>query len=326
MKCTQSTTKDGNLYPTAFNALHALPTQMLHQEEHEALRHPLATYNLSIARIVEAFRSVLDELNQLNVAVTNETESLEFDPGTLLAAQKELLDSLASHIDDGYQILKAVYPAFPLKREERFADKWLDASGHGQVMRLYRDPITPYRRSFMPIVNHIKHATGRLRAFVMYDSRQRIGGYYLETEGRGGIVGSDPKIHPDNTALSFNRDLRYHFCHLYSVGEALKQALARAAQKDYGISLSLGPVSEENAMLEEVAERISALRFWFFPDEAVKVTPIVLFSRVGADRIVTVEETRTEIPFVMRSFQGHATFKGDGVTRNWRVPYMQYMV
>jgi hypothetical protein len=269
---------------------------------------------------------VLGQLNHLDGEVTNETGSLEFDPGTLLAAQKELLDSLASHIDDGYQILKAVYPAVKRKHEEPFAHKWLEDAGHGQVMRLYRDPIAPYRRSFMPIVNHIKHATGRLRAFVMYDDRQRIGGYYLETEGRGGIVGSDPKIHPDNTAFSFNRDLRYHFCHLYSVGEALKQALARAAQKDYGISLPLGPVSEENAMLGEVAERISALRFWFFPDEAAKLTPIVLFNRVGADRIVAVEEMRTEVPFVMRSFQGHATFKGDGVTRNWRVPYMQYMV
>lgn len=110
MKYTRSISQNGNLYPAAFNVLSVLPPQMLHQGEHDSLRHPLATYNLSIGRVLEAFRGVLDQLKSLDAAPVNASGSLEFDPEPLLTAQKELLDSLASHIDDGYQILKAIYP------------------------------------------------------------------------------------------------------------------------------------------------------------------------------------------------------------------------
>lgn len=324
MQYTCSTAKDGNLYPAAFDALHAIPDQMLHQQEHDALRHPLATYNLSIHRVVEAFRAVLDQLKQLDAAETTDSGTFQFDPEPLLTAQKELLDSLAAHIDDGYQILRALYPAAQLKRDVRFADRWLEEAGHGKVMRPYKDAVTPYRQTFIPIVNHIKHATGRLRACVFYDDRQRIGGYILETADRKGVVGPDPTIHPGNTAFSLNRDLRYHFCHLYDVGEALKQALVRAAERDYKIALVVAPVAAPDVNWEQIAERIGNLPLWFFPDEALKSTPVVLFTRSGSDSILSVEETRAVVPFVPRTMHVRATWKGDGVTRTWRVPYMQH--
>lgn len=131
-------------------------------------------------------------------------------------------------------------------------------------------------------------------------------------------------MHPNNTAFSLNRDLRYHFCNLYAVGEALRQALVYATRTDYGITLPPDSVVAESTSLGELAERLSSLPFWFFPDEAAKPTPVVSLNRVGADRSIEVEETRTVVPFVMRTFYGQATFKGDGVTRSWRVPYMQY--
>ena len=170
MKYTRSTAQDGNLYPAAFNVLHALPSQMIRQQEHDVLRHPLATYNLSIGRVMDAFRDVLDELKRLDDAPTDANGSIQFDQERLLRAQKELLDSLASHIDDGYQILKAVYPASPRRRNEPFADKWLLTAGHGKTMSIYKDTVSQYRQTFMPIVNHMKHATGRLRVCILYDN------------------------------------------------------------------------------------------------------------------------------------------------------------
>lgn len=325
-KYTRSIARDGNLYPSAFDALHALPTQMLHQAEHDKLRAPLATYNLSLGRVLGAVADVLDRLDELAAAEINSAGVIQFDPKPLLDGQKELLDAMASHIDEGYLVLKAIYPAVNLKHDQPFADKWLQEAGHGKIMRTYKDAVAPYRRSFMQIVNDTKHNVGRLRIFVLWDDRHRLGGYYLETADRNGVVGPDPTMHPGNTAFSFNRDLRHHFCHLYDIGDALKRALMQAAAADYRTSLVLSPVLERDEQLATIAERISKLGLWFFPDEAQKATPIVELKRTEGDTIVEVDETRSIVPFTLRSFKATMRSTGDGVTRTWRIPYMQYAV
>jgi hypothetical protein len=325
-KYTRSIAGDGNLYPSAFDALHALPVHMLHQTAHDKLRAPLATYNLSFSRVLDAFVDVLDRLDELATAEIDSASGLQFDPKVLLGGQKELLDAMASHIDEGYLVLKAIYPTVNNKRDQPFADQWLKKAGHGKIMQIYKDAVTPYRDSFMQIVNDLKHNVGRLRLCVLWDNRHRVGGYYLETPDRNGAPGPDPTMHPGNTAFSFNRDLRHHFCHLYDIGDAIKRALVQAASADYQTALVISPVVEPNEQLATIAERVSKLGLWFFPDEAKKVTPIVEFKRTDSDTIVSVDETRAIVPFALRSFKAAVQSTGDGVTRTWRIPYMQYTV
>ena len=325
-KYTRSIARDGNLYPSVFDALHALPAHMLHQAEHDKLRPPLATYNLSLGRVLDAFADVLDRMDELAAAQIDHAGTLQFDPKGLLGRQKELLDAMASHIDEGYLVLKAIYPAVNLRRDQPFADRWLQEAGHSRIMQTYKDAVTPYRNSFIQIVNDVKHNVGRLRMCVLWDNRRRLGGYYLETPDRKGAVGPDQTTHPGNTAFSFNRDLGHHFCHLYDIGDALKRALVQAASADYRTTLVPSPVVARDARLEAVAERVSKLGLWFFPDETQKATPIVEFKCDGSDTIVSVNETRTVVPFALRSFRATGQTTGDGVTRTWRVPYMQYAI
>jgi hypothetical protein len=325
-KYTRSVARDGNLYPSAFDALHALPAHMSHQAEHNKLRAPLATFNLSFGRALDAFVDVLDHLDELASAEMDTTGTLHFDPKALLDRQKELLDAMASHIDEGYLVLKAIYSSVNLKRDQPFADRWLEEAGHRKIMRIYKDAVAPYRDSFIQIVNDVKHNAGRLRICVLWDNHRRLGGYYLETSDRNGAPGPDPTMHPDNTAFSFNRDLRHHFCHLYDIGDALKRALVQAASTDYRTMLALSPVAMPDERLANIAERVSKLGLWFFPDEVQKATPIVEFKRTDSDTILSVDETRNTVPFTLRSFKATIQTTGDGVTRTWRFPYMQYAI
>jgi hypothetical protein len=68
MKIERKTYKDGNLYPEVFNYLKNLPDSILFHSDHTEY-HPFSIYNRSIDRIVKAFRSVLNELEQVSNAL-----------------------------------------------------------------------------------------------------------------------------------------------------------------------------------------------------------------------------------------------------------------
>jgi hypothetical protein len=181
-----SRAQQGNLYPSGYNCLRSLPDCALHHSDH-GLRHPLGIYSLSFGRVVRAFKMVLDENDEIYQTPTDSSGRCNFETTALLTAQRELLDALMAHIDDCYQILKALYPANrnEARKPALFAHQWLSQAKHPTV-EFFKDQINPYRETFAPIDNKMKHEHGRLRSIVMRHPALldvphiRIAGYFVE--------------------------------------------------------------------------------------------------------------------------------------------------
>jgi hypothetical protein len=223
--------------------------------------------------------------------------------------QKELLHTLQSHIDDCYCILKVIHP-YDSKVPEKHSDRWLDKVGH-PAYKDFRNAINDYRESFAPIVNKIKHNGGQLRPIMMYSrgrgivahtvetgiqtfpKNARIVGYFLEGMQPNGHIGPDCEIHPGGiTAISLNRDLRYHFANLYRVGDHLMAAIARTVRHFHKIKLPRDVAVNDSASqynIESIAERISKLPPLFFENEFSKKTPNIKFHRHNANADLILE-------------------------------------
>lgn len=135
MKILRKTCRDGNLYPVVFNCLKNLPDSVLFHEAH-GMRHPFSIYNLSLERVLRAFNSVLEQLELINkVSHSAEDQSILLnilEGEEILKSQKELLESLLSHLDDCLNILKTLHPCKETgkKINDRFVDKWLRNAKH----------------------------------------------------------------------------------------------------------------------------------------------------------------------------------------------------
>lgn len=207
-----------------------------------------------------------------------------------------LLSSLQSHIDDCFRILKTIHP--PISNNEIFVERWLKKAKH-PTYENFKTAIQDYRNSFSPIVNKIKHNGGQLRSLLMYSGDKglneyhprtglktfphnaRIVGYYIEGAQSDDCIGADPEIHPGgNTAISINRDLRFHFANLYRIGRHLKCTVIKAVKKLYGVKLAYHTVVKTASRYQEietVAERINRLPYLFFPNELSKKIPSMNF-------------------------------------------------
>ena len=95
MKLERQTNKDGNLYPEVFNYLNSLPDNIVFHSSYSE-RHPLSIYSLSIQRIVEAFKAVLDEVDLIYTAWFDAKGDINYRLDKLPKLLKELLSG-ASH-------------------------------------------------------------------------------------------------------------------------------------------------------------------------------------------------------------------------------------
>ncbi|GER88957.1 hypothetical protein KDW_31190 [Dictyobacter vulcani] len=326
MAFSYSVSQAGNLFPRVYNYLCVLPDKVLHHTEHN-LRHPLAIYSISINRVLQAFENILRENAKIYSVDWTTNNNADFNVGPLLSAEKELLDASMAHIDDGYQILKALCSISKTTKQIQFADKWLETVKHPTV-RNYKHGIKTYRDSFAPIVNKIKHEHGRLQIVVMHDAlnehdkQRRIAGYFLEGVDKQGTVGPDQKIHSGKYAISFHRDLRYHFVHLFMIGEYLADAIIQAISQDYHVSLPANPRIEAPwEPIANIAQSIHDLPFIFYPDELNKLTPSVIVN--GSNQSTKILLTRIS-PLKADAFLNwriQIQFSGDNVTRSWKLPY-----
>ncbi|MBE9005857.1 hypothetical protein IQ259_12550 [Fortiea sp. LEGE XX443] len=341
MKISHKASRDGNINPTIYNYLHLLTDDTLHHNTYN-MRHPLAIYNMSLGRVISAFVPILDEIDKVQTALLNVKGNINYDLSKFPTLQKELLDSLLSHIDDCYHILKTIYPPSQSQSSTLFVEKWLEEVKHPTINKFKQD-IKTYRDSLAPIVNHIKHGHGRVRSFIIYSKdsnffayhkessvryypwNPRIPGYYIEGVQADGKIGPDPKIHPQNTAISLNYDLRYHFVHIYLVGLYLKNSLVDAISKLYKRKIDLPGQIESNyisAKIENVAARISKLPTLFFPDEFDKTVASVIYRKKNEESELTVEYPSSNITKwqgkVMMYFNIHLE---DRMSTDYQLPY-----
>lgn len=336
--------RDGNLNPALFNYLTCLSDHVVFPD-HGNLPDPLAIYNLSINRISEAFHNVLNELEKFDSFILLEQGH---PPDTMLskfpALQKELLDSLLAHIDDCYWILVALDPKSPTDpKNKQFSNKWLEEIKHPSYKK-FETNVEGYRSSFAIIPNKIKHQYGRLRSLMQYaqtggiteihrESGLRIQhrkayiiGYYLEGSQHNQTVGVDLDVHPDNTAISLNHDLKYHFANLYRVDQHLKDAVALAVRETYDVKLPRvnrveTPPARQN--LAKIAKRISKLPNLFFSNEFSLPTPKVSFHEDSRGEELSIQfHPSSRIEWIGDSMFQFEVRLEDGRRNTYKLPYI----
>lgn len=290
MKIVRNVQENGNIAPECYDILFNLPEVSLTFYKFPE-RHPLGIYNYSLSRIFNSFSFVLNQIalienEQLNSKLSNESIN------KLLIFQSELLHALHAHIDDCFRILKVIapYPKTKIenmscrekKKVERSVYNWLKAFNH-PTYRVFEEKIADYRSYLGKIVNSIKHNHARLRFIYMNIEGFDVFGYYVEgikLNNKNKIVaGPDPKIHPNSTAFSFARDLRFHFYKIYEISHYLKHALISLLLEEYDFeAVNLKTKNDYNPILDTVAEGIQNLDWAFYCDEYKKSVPQISFN------------------------------------------------
>ena len=186
-------------------------------------------------------------------------------------------------------------------------------------VRAYSRAVKKYRSHIGKVTGRIKHQQGRL---TLLTARLRAGsfaGYFVSVGLENGSVGPDPDIHPNITAFSFNRDLRFHLCHVLQVSASLAQAVKGLTGVKPTEAASLGESKLTNSILDLLSSKEL-----YFPDEYKKLRPVLQFSGQGTSRTLVAALVQPTIP---RTFVWDAvielTTHGDGVTRSWTIPYMK---
>jgi hypothetical protein len=293
-------------------------------------------------RIEKAFKLILNEIDQISIALFDANGDLNYKLDKLPELQKELLSAMQSHIDDCYRILKTLHP--PATVNEKFVERWLEKAKH-PTYKDFQNNVKDYRKSFAPIVNKIKHNGGQIRSMMMYSrgsgivaqdlkhgiqlfpADARIVGYFLESMQPDGCVGPDCAVHTDGkTAISLNHDLRFHFANLYRIGHHLKCAIIRAVRLTHKINLphpGLVKLTPYQKGIDQIAEQVSQIPSLFFENEWSKATPNVMYYRKvqGSELLLEFPGTRQMI------WQGDVRIYGeiqvDSVSLQYRIPYME---
>ncbi|MEG4508161.1 hypothetical protein QUA81_31835 [Microcoleus sp. F6_B4] len=340
MKLERKTYRDGNLHPKAFNCLNLLPERFTYHKDHTE-RHPFSIYSRSIQKVMQSFHAVLDEIDQISTTLFNADGHLDYPLDKLPHLQKELLYDLQSHLDDCYRILKVIHP-FNSKGKEKFVESWLQKVKHPGYKDFHKE-INGYRDSFAPIVNKIKHNGSQLRPIMMYSMRggivgrtvekgiqifpknARIVGYFVEGMQPNGHIGPDCEIHPDGvSAISLNRDLRYHFANLYRVGHHLNTAIVRTVRELHKIELPRAVAVNDTASqyyIESLAERVSKLPPLFFKNEFSKKTPDIKFHRQNGNADLILEVPGSQYMTWKGEVMIHSEIQVDAVCPYYQLPY-----
>lgn len=303
------TTKDGLLKPKSALVLANLGDVLLHNME-RGLRHPLGIYNFTFNEFVTKAHTLLDSLEEANDKLPHINRNEKKWDESILDATDHMLDAIMQHLDSFKSIICCFY-------------RDCNSKGAKNINRSLRKEIREYRDHVAKIVNLIKHKQRKLSAILFHGPGIFELGYYVEGILPDGTVGPDPEIHAgSNVAISFNRDMPFHLCSIYYCSAAL----AAHIQKICGaapVSSSKESKSEDN--LAKLVKRVAALPVQFFPDEIEKPVPLV---KVTPIRNTTHFKATLEMPSrrikaktISRACQIQISFKGDGISRSFKMPY-----
>ena len=299
---------NGNFVLPATAVLSDLSEQLVSRHRDLGLRHPLGVFNTSTAVVAKRVDRVL---SLLRVVVSEEDSGHPGSPEEhvyeLLESQEALLHGLMQHMDDCINILRG----FTVDKR---------AFNKNHHVKAYRRVVQEYRDHIGKVVCRIKHQQGRLCLLTVRMGSSSFAGYFVAVGLADGSVGPDPNIHKDGlTAFSFNRDLRYHLCHvLLASGH-----LARAVEGLTGGGSSEVTPAGEPGTTDSVLS-VSDLAETYFPDEYKKPRPVLrLETPQNRMRRLVVEfvSSKTWRPFAGPRFKITLRASTDGSTRSWKVPY-----
>ena len=284
---------NGHVILPAKAVLAALTGQLQSRHGELRLRHPLGTYNTSVNLVANRIARVVSLLPQQD--------------GALLEAQESLLHALMQHMDDCINILRG----FTADRQD------FEKNPH---VKAYSRALKQYRSHIGKVTGRIKHQQGRLTLLTARLKAGTFAGYFVAVGLEDGSVGPDhPDIHPNITAFSFNRDLRFHLCHVLQVSASL----ARAIEGLTGVTPTEAAPLGDNTLTRSVLE-LSDLKELYFPDEYKKLRPVLQFRGHGTSRTLVAALVQPAVP---RTFLWNAVMElkthGDGATRSWKIPYIR---
>jgi hypothetical protein len=334
MDILRSHKEHGTLAPAALNYLPEIPSEYLFVHEH-ARRHPLGIYNVSLDQLEKAFNRVLScyldcvEFLKRNIRLDGELENDNLNEGynDLLDAQKNLIHSLRSHIDDCYAVLAALVDPASLSNDLsriRFTDRWLKVAKFGGYDS-FSSAISNFKDEYLgPIVNGIKHRQCRLRPLFFYKYSDIRLGYYLEDSDTDGVPGPSPKVHRDrNTAFSFAKHLRLNLFYVYHTSEALSRALKTSLMNMHSFDLKPNHAGSRSEAWESIFRQLSKNPLRVFPDELEENLALVTYSEMKGPHFVELG-----FPYLIWSprfppnMKIKSSFELDGVGKQYKLPYL----
>ena len=215
-------------------------------------------------------------------------KKVAFNSTNLLKAQKDLLSSIQSHIDDCFHILKAITPPPNLdefnsnvrRSMERSPYQWLIHTNSKQNVLEFKNNIGEYKFFIDSIVNKLKHEHRRLRDIININTFEKRIGYFVEGSGvdeQGNVfVGPDRDIHPNDVPFSYSRDLAFHLYNIYEISYHLKNTLIKLYKNYYNIDLIENfYFYEDPTDMKVIINKIFKLNLRFFSKEYRNPVPIV---------------------------------------------------
>ena len=308
--------------PLATRYLGEIPDHFLFHRQH-ALRHPLATYNISLQQVADEFRRVLDHHDAMQRYWKEKGPStMEPQPyAELLSAQKDLIYSVREHIDDCHLILQSLVDPARVNVSQPGADVLLKAARF-PTLSTFVQPLKPFMDDYLlPMANKLKHKQGRLRGCAFFNDSETRLGYFLEEMDEKEVAGPSERLHPGNTAFSFARDARLNLYHVCFASERLVKAMTGALRSmhHYRLVQAVAPTSC-NLLWRQIAQRVAGLPLALFPQELQLPFPNATLADEGFVLEYPAQNPKLGFPQTTRI----ATYTyGDGVTKSFRLPYLR---
>lgn len=301
-------TQRGSLNPEAVETLSLEFNLPLHHLEYK-LRHPFGIYNVSLGNIFAAFENLLLALAYASEQDIQSNKSASKWSEDLLSSLEKLLYSLMEHMDDCENIIKCFFPVGTKLNQE-------------SSVRDYQSSVNSYRTHIGKVVNHLKHNQGRLRSFGMIIDNVPHLGYFVEGLSEDGSLGPAPHIHSgSSTAFSYARDIRFHMYHLYYVSAKLSDTISAISIPDK--DKIIHQIGDNSTSLEKILYKITQLPMVVFPDEIKKDFPLISIENMQEVKkfIATMKKHPYGISTALPRTLFLTIFKGDGVSRSFRMPY-----
>lgn len=296
MKVLKQLALDGSFCPSALNLLQQIPTTETFYVKQE-LRHPHSIYRLSLEKVGSAFcavaKSYLAKIREHDAQLSSDS----FEIKQLLADQQHFLHTLQEHLDELWLILKTLIDPSLAKKSPLFANSYV-LENRLPGAKSFNDAIAQYR-SCLRITNKLKHQQGHLQGIAVWTANGPYFGYYLEEPDAKGVLGPSPEIHPDQSALSFARDLLWHLVNVYSCSDKLFTAVQRAFDAR-GISLKAAPTLGL-PIWNEVIEYAQKIPPHFFPkDHTRKVASLHVDDRTQTLCLQFPRRTEFVLPRIIK--------------------------
>lgn len=261
-------------------------------------------------------------VGRFNVRVNDQLEEL----GRTISSLQPVLAELdeARGIDASVEFLRQyerlLYGAFEyVELCQKFVEQMSTLLGRpGDAGGRFRKSVRKYRDQVARIVNHIKHNASVLRPVSLFTERAVVPGYYLESASDDGVVGPDRDLHDGgHTGISFCVDITRHFANTYLLSETALEHLALTR-----VAASANASGGDNQRWQTLVARISSLPRQCFVDELWKPAPLITVRKVANGVVVDLvgDVARHGFTTPPRG-RVRTSFKGDGVTDTFHVPY-----